>query len=62
MGNILPYYSPAMTGGGVSDNFMADMMAQMGGGMPGVGGPTLPAVEDKPPKKEKKPKQKIIRA
>ncbi|TVY24133.1 Signal recognition particle SEC65 subunit [Lachnellula hyalina] len=38
--NILPYYSPAMHGEGVSDNFMKDMMAEMaaagggGGGMP----------------------------
>ncbi|TAQ84103.1 hypothetical protein B7494_g7568 [Chlorociboria aeruginascens] len=35
MGTILPYYSPAMTGGGVSENFMKDMMAEMQGvGMP----------------------------
>ncbi|TVY94232.1 Signal recognition particle SEC65 subunit [Lachnellula willkommii] len=41
--NILPYYSPAMHGEGVSDNFMKDMMAEMaagggggGGGMPGM--------------------------
>ena len=44
IGNILPYYSPAMHGEGVSDNFMKDMMAEMaaagggggGGGMPGM--------------------------
>ncbi len=38
---ILPLHSPAMSGGGVSDNFFKDMMADMqkeGGG----GGPQLP--------------------
>ena len=43
MGNILPLHSPALTGGGVSDNMMADMMRELqgaGGGMPeGMGGP-----------------------
>ncbi len=37
MNSILPYYSPAMTGGGVSENFFKDMMAEMqqgGGAMP----------------------------
>ena len=34
MGNILPYYSPAVTGGGVSDNFFKDMMGEMGGQLP----------------------------
>ncbi|KAL2144343.1 hypothetical protein VTI28DRAFT_9251 [Corynascus sepedonium] len=39
MGELLPYYSPAMTGGGVSENFLKDMMKEMqqqggGGGMP----------------------------
>nr|POF24012.1 signal recognition particle sec65 subunit [Quercus suber] len=34
MGNILPLHSPALSGGGVSDNFMKDMMDQMGGQMP----------------------------
>lgn len=42
MSEILPYYSPAITGGGVSENFFKDMMAEMGqaggagGGMPGM--------------------------
>ncbi|KAK3683925.1 signal recognition particle, SRP19 subunit [Podospora appendiculata] len=31
MGELLPYYSPAMTGGGVSENFLKDMMKEMGG-------------------------------
>jgi signal recognition particle subunit SRP19 len=42
MGSILPYYSPGLTGGGVSENFFKDMMAEMqasgGGGMPGMPG------------------------
>lgn len=67
MGSILPYYSPALSGGGVSDNFFKDMMAEMGGQLPpgmegmmnaagaaGGGG----AGEGKP----KKIKRKIIRA
>ncbi|KAK5662851.1 hypothetical protein OQA88_6262 [Cercophora sp. LCS_1] len=32
MGELLPYYSPAMTGGGVSENFLKDMMREMQGG------------------------------
>ncbi|KAK4188806.1 signal recognition particle subunit srp19 [Podospora australis] len=38
MNELLPSYSPAMTGGGVSENFLKDMMSQMGG----AGGPGLP--------------------
>lgn len=42
MGELLPYYSPAMTGGGVSENLFKDMMKEMGGaggaGMPGLPG------------------------
>lgn len=37
---ILPLHSPAMSGGGVSDNFFKDMMADMQKG--GAGGPQLP--------------------
>lgn len=36
MGELLPYYSPAMTGGGVSENFLKDMMKEMGAA--GAGG------------------------
>ncbi|KAK4670808.1 signal recognition particle subunit [Podospora pseudoanserina] len=41
MSELLPHYSPAMTGGGVSENFLKDMMSQMGGaggagGLPGM--------------------------
>jgi signal recognition particle subunit SRP19 len=43
MATILPYYSPGLTGGGVSENFLKDMMAEMGaGGMPGM--PGMPAM------------------
>ena len=36
MGSILPYYSPGLTGGGVSENFFKDMMAEMQGQVPGM--------------------------
>ena len=45
MSNVLPYYSPALTGGGVSENFFKDMMAEMqagGGGLPAAGGAGMP--------------------
>ncbi|KAK2020801.1 hypothetical protein LX32DRAFT_647048 [Colletotrichum zoysiae] len=32
MGELLPYISPAMTGGGVSENLFKDMMKEMQGG------------------------------
>ena len=31
MGDILPLHSPALSGGGVSDNILKDMMAEMQG-------------------------------
>jgi len=31
MGSILPLHSPAMSGGGVSDNFFKEMMQEMQG-------------------------------
>ncbi|KAK1826323.1 signal recognition particle SEC65 subunit [Podospora conica] len=37
VGELLPYYSPAMTGGGVSENFLKDMMKEMGGAGGGAG-------------------------
>lgn len=54
MGELLPYYSPAMTGGGVSENLFKDMMKEMqgggAGGLPGGGGaggmPGLPGGMD----------------
>lgn len=47
VGELLPYYSPAMTGGGVSENFLSDMMKEMqgAGGMPG-GMPGMPGGMD----------------
>ncbi|KAJ9632106.1 signal recognition particle subunit [Taxawa tesnikishii (nom. ined.)] len=38
MGSILPLHSPALTGGGVSENFFKDMMAEMQGQQPGLMG------------------------
>ncbi|CAF9929086.1 MAG: signal recognition particle subunit [Heterodermia speciosa] len=43
MGEILPLHSPALSGGGVSENILRDMMAEMqgqggGGGLDGIGG------------------------
>ncbi|KAI4120375.1 MAG: hypothetical protein LQ338_007064 [Usnochroma carphineum] len=43
MNRILPLHSPALSGGGVSENILKDMMAEMGGaggmgGMPGLAG------------------------
>jgi signal recognition particle subunit SRP19 len=32
VGELLPYYSPALTGGGVSENLFRDMMREMQGG------------------------------
>lgn len=74
MGAILPYYSPAITGGGVSDNFFKDMMAEMGGQLPpgmegmqgmlqgaaGAGGAGAGAGGGAEGK-VKKPKRKVIR-
>ncbi|ROV95147.1 hypothetical protein VSDG_05771 [Cytospora chrysosperma] len=37
VGEFVPYYSPAMTGGGVSENLFKDMMKEMGGGAGGMG-------------------------
>lgn len=34
IGSIVPLHSPALSGGGVSDNFLKDMMAEMGGQAP----------------------------
>ena len=34
MGSVLPLHSPALSGGGVSDNFLKDMMDEMGGQLP----------------------------
>jgi len=51
MNTILPLHSAALTGGGVSDNFFKDMMAEMQGQTPGGEAPE--------PAKQKKDKKKI---
>jgi signal recognition particle subunit SRP19 len=64
MGTVLPYYSPGLTGGGVSENFFKDMMAEMQGQVPGM--PDMGALAGasgsggsiEPKKKEKKDKKK----
>jgi signal recognition particle subunit SRP19 len=54
LNKILPLHSPALTGGGVSDNILQDMMAEMQGDMGAAGGP--PAVGGSKAKKDKKKK------
>jgi len=64
MGSILPLHSPALSGGGVNENYLKDMMAEMQGqgGMPGM--PNMPpgmlggggADSNAPKKKDKKKK------
>jgi signal recognition particle subunit SRP19 len=58
MNTILPYYSPAMTGGGVSENFFKDMMKEMQGQMPGM----APALEGADSGEGKKKKEKKVKA
>lgn len=66
MGELLPYMSPAMTGGGVSENLFKDMMKEMSGGgdpmaalMGGAGGGSGSGAEEGgASKKEKKKKGK----
>ncbi|KAI9847525.1 MAG: signal recognition particle subunit [Thelocarpon superellum] len=40
---ILPLHSPALTGGGVSEDMMKEMLAGMGQGLGGMGMPGLPS-------------------
>ncbi|KAF1844367.1 SRP19-domain-containing protein [Cucurbitaria berberidis CBS 394.84] len=54
MNKILPLHSPALTGGGVSDNFLQDMMAEMQGGIEGGSGASSGTETKK--KKDKKKK------
>ena len=64
--DVIPLHSPAMSGGGVSENMFKEMMQGMGGGqMPGMvegpsgaGGGGGGGGEGK----MKKPKRKVIRA
>jgi len=59
MNDILPLHSPAASGGGVSENFLKDMMAEMQGLPAGAaaGGPSGSGGGGK-----KKEKRKVIRA
>ncbi|KAK7746664.1 signal recognition particle subunit [Cytospora paraplurivora] len=63
VGEFVPYYSPAMTGGGVSENLFKDMMKEMGGGgdmaslLGGAGAGSGNASEDGGGKKAKKDKK-----
>ena len=63
MGNILPLHSPALSGGGVSENILRDMMQEMqgqgGGAIDGLnpgssGGSTKPDGGKKKKDKNKK--------
>lgn len=54
MSKILPLHSPALTGGGVSDDFLKDMMAEMQGEIAGGSGASSGTESKK--KKEKKKK------
>jgi signal recognition particle subunit SRP19 len=61
MNTILPYYSPAMTGGGVSENFFKDMMKEMQGQMPGMA-PVLDGADAGGGGEGKKKKEKKTKA
>ncbi|KAI4648992.1 uncharacterized protein J4E78_008509 [Alternaria triticimaculans] len=54
MSKILPLHSPALTGGGVSENFLQDMMGEMMGGEAGSGASS--GTESKKKIKDKKKK------
>lgn len=54
MNKILPLHSPALTGGGVSDNFIQDMMAEMQGIEGGSGASSGAESKKKDKKKIKK--------
>ncbi|KAH7128344.1 signal recognition particle, SRP19 subunit [Dendryphion nanum] len=57
MNTILPLHSPALTGGGVSENFLQDMMAEMQGEMGGIGGSAASSGGEGKSKKDKKKKK-----
>jgi signal recognition particle subunit SRP19 len=54
MNTILPLHSPALTGGGVSENFLAEMMAEMQGDTGAIGGAAGSGAESKKKKDKKK--------
>lgn len=51
---IVPLHSPALSGGGVSENLFKDMMAEMQGEMPGSGNASDSGAGGKKNKKDKK--------
>jgi signal recognition particle subunit SRP19 len=55
--SVLPLHSPAVTGGGVSENFLKDMMSEMQGLPAGQGG-QVEGSGGKPARKEKGKKKK----
>jgi len=60
MGSILPLHSPALSGGGVNENYFKDMMAEMQGqgGMPGMPPGMLGGGADTSASKKKDKKKK----
>ena len=53
MGQILPLHSPALSGGGVSENMFKEMMQEMqGGSTPQMEGPTFGEGKKKKDKKK----------
>lgn len=58
LNTVLPLHSPALTGGGVSENFLQDMMAEMQGDMGGAAGPGGAAAIGGGGSKSKKDKKK----
>ena len=54
LNKILPLHSPAITGGGVSENFLQDMMAEMQGQIPGAESGASSGAEGKKKKDKKK--------
>ncbi|KAF2265137.1 signal recognition particle sec65 subunit [Lojkania enalia] len=56
MNTILPLHSPALTGGGVSENFLQEMMAEMQGEMGGASPSTASSGGEGKKKKDKKKK------
>lgn len=53
---IVPLHSPALSGGGVSENLFKDMMAEMQGEMPGSGNASDSGAGGKKKKDKKKGK------
>jgi signal recognition particle subunit SRP19 len=53
LNKILPLHSPALTGGGVSENFLQDMMAEMQGETAGSGASSGTEMKKKKDKKKK---------